>query len=80
MVVDVVVSVARVVSVEVVVVSVAPVVIVEVVVVTGSLEQSSKAFQDILALQHISTVWNPLSHDLIFPPHDGSPPQSLTHL
>ena len=76
----VVVSVALVFIIEVVVVTVAPVVIVDVVVVAGSLEQSLNAFQDILALQHVSTDWNPVSHDLIFPPHDGSPSQSRTHL
>jgi len=79
-VVDVVVTIAPVVIVEAVVASVAPVVIVEVVVVTGSLEQSLKAFQDILALQHVSTVWNLWSHDLIFPPHGCSPSQSRTHM
>jgi len=76
----VVVSVALVFIIEVVVVTVAPVVIVDVVVVAGSLEQSLNAFQDILALQHVSTDSNPVSHGLIFPPHDGSPSQSRTHM
>ena len=54
--------------------------IVKVVAITGSLEQSLKAFQDNLTRQHFSTVWNLLSHDLIFPPHGCSPTQSCTHL